>query len=62
MKDKTRGVGIEKFVGLKPKMFSFLVANNERKKAKGVNKNVVATISHNAYKDALLNNIYIRNI
>ena len=61
MKDKTRGVGIEKFVGLKPKMYSFLVANNEHKKAKGVNKNVVATISHNEYKDKLLNKKCIRH-
>ena len=27
----------------------------KHKKAKGVNKNVVATISHNKYKDVLLN-------
>ena len=43
MKDETGGVAIEEFVGLKPKMYSFLVDNN--KKAKRVNKNVVATIS-----------------
>ena len=30
--------------------------HNEHKKAKGVNKDVVATISHNGYKDVLLNN------
>ena len=29
--------------------------NSEHKKAKGVNENVVATISHNEYKDVLLN-------
>ena len=39
MKDETAGVGIEEFVGLNPKIYSFLV---EHKKAKGVNK-----ISHN---------------
>ena len=43
MKDKTRGVTIEEFVGLKPKMHSFLVDNIEHKKEKGVNKNVMAT-------------------
>ena len=37
-------------------MYSFLVDNSEHKKAKGVNKNVVATTSHNEYKDVLLNN------
>ena len=48
MKDETRGVAIEEFVGLKPKMYSFLVDNNSvHKKAKGVNRNVAATISHN---------------
>ena len=31
------------------------------KKAKGVKRNVVATISHNECKDVLLNNKYIRH-
>ena len=30
--------------------------SNGHKKAKGVNENVVATISHDEYKDVLLNN------
>ena len=56
MKDETEGVAIEEFAGLKPKMYSFLVVDNsEHKKAKGVNRNVVATMSHNEYKDVLLN-------
>ena len=56
MKDETACVAIEEFVGLKPKMYSYLVDDNsEHKKAKGVNKNVVATISHNEYKDFLMN-------
>ena len=41
-------------------MYSFSVDNSEHKKAKGVNKNV-ATISHNEYKDDLLNNKCIRH-
>ena len=32
MKDETAGVAIKKFVGLKPKMYLFLVDNNEIKK------------------------------
>ena len=41
MKDETAGVTIEEFVGLKPKIYSFLVdENSEHKKAKSVNKNV----------------------
>ena len=55
MKDKTGGVAIKEFVGLKPKMYSFLVGNNEHKKAKVVNRNVVATITHHEYKDVLWN-------
>ena len=61
MKDETGGVAIEEFVGLNPKMYSFLVNNYEHKKAKCVNKNVVVTIGHNAYKDVLLNNKCIRH-
>ena len=34
MKDETRGVVIEEFVRLKPKMLSFLVDNNEHRKQK----------------------------
>ena len=56
MKDETGSIAIEEFAGLNPKMHSFLVDDNsEHKKAKGVNKNVVATIIHNEYKYVLLN-------
>ena len=55
MKKETGGVPIKEFVGLKPKMYSLLVDNSEHKKAKGVNKNVIATINHNEYKEVLLN-------
>ena len=49
MKDETTGIAIEEFVGLKPKMYSYLVSDNiEHKKAKGV-----ATISQNEYKGVL---------
>ena len=38
-------------------MYLFLVDDNsEHKKAKLLNRNVVATISHNEYKGVLLNN------
>ena len=44
-------VSIEEFVRLKPKMYLFLIADNsEHKTAKGVSRNVVATIRHNEYK------------
>ena len=55
MKNETGGNVIEEFVVLKQKMYSFLVDDNsEHKKAKGVNKNVVA-ISHGKCKDVLFN-------
>ena len=48
MNDETAGVAIKEFVGLKPKTYSYLLADNtENKKAKGINKNVVVRISHN---------------
>ena len=46
MKDETGGVAIEEFVGLKPKMYSFLIDNREHKNSNYANKNVIATISH----------------
>ena len=44
MKNKTAGIAIKEFVGLKAKIYSFLVDDSsEGKKAKGVNKNVAIT-------------------
>ena len=62
MKDETAGAAIEEIVGLKPKMHLYLVNDNsEYKNAKGVNRNVVETISDNEYKDALLNKKCLRH-
>ena len=62
MEDETGGVAMKEFVGLKPKVYSFLGDDNsEHKKAKPVNRNVVATIGHNEYKDGLLNNKCLRH-
>ena len=61
MKNETVGVAIEEFVELKPKMYSYFVNDNsEHKKAKDVNRNVIAAISHNEYKDVLLNKKCLR--
>ena len=61
MKDETDGVVIEELVGWKPKVYSYLVDDNsEHKKTKVVNANVVVTISHNKYKDVLLNKKCLR--
>ena len=62
MKLETAGVAIEEFVGLKPKMYWYFVDDiSEYKKEKGVNKNAVATISHNEYKDVLLDKKCLRH-
>ena len=62
MKDETASVCDWSFVELKPKMHLNLVeGNSEHKKAKSVNKNVVATISHNEHKDVLLNKKCLRH-
>ena len=62
MKDETAGVAVEEFVGLKPKLYSFLIDNNsEHKKSKGINKNVVKRISHSEYREVLLNQICLRH-
>ena len=48
MKDETVGITIKEFVGLMLSIYSYLVDDrSEHKKAEGVNKNVVATLSHN---------------
>ena len=52
MKDETVRVAINKFVTLNQKMYSSLVDHSSKhKKAHRVSRNVVATISHNEYKD-----------
>ena len=56
IKHETAGVAIKTFVALIPKnVFVFADASSEHEKEKGVNKNVVAAISHNEYKDVLMN-------
>ena len=62
MKDETVCVAIAEFVRLKPSMYSYLVNDNRKhKKAKGVNRNVDATICHNEYKDVLFNKKKLRH-
>ena len=57
MKNKTGGIANEEIVELKPKIYSFLIDNVVSiKKAKGVNKSVVARINHSEYNNVLLNN------
>ena len=58
MKDKTRGVAIEEFIGLKHNIYSFLVDNSEHKKAK---KKAWVKISHSWHKEVSLNNKCMRH-
>ena len=55
MKDEFKGKRTSQFVGLKSKMYSLVTVDNEEiKKAKGFNQNVVKNIRHIEYIDALL--------
>ena len=47
IKDETWSVAIDKFFRFKLKIYSFLADNSEHKKAKGMNRNVVATKRYN---------------
>ena len=61
MVGKMKDVAIEEFAGLKPNLYSYLIDDNsEHKKAKSVIKTIVATISHNEYKDVLFNKKCLR--
>ena len=75
--NKMGGVAIEEFVGVNPKIYLNLVINSGEykkakvgnwlilvnvKKAKIVNKNVVTKISHNVYKEVLLNKKCLRHL
>ena len=62
MRDKAGDFAIKEFVGLNPKMYSFLVDDSsEHKKAKDVNKNVVQKITYNEHKDVFLNRRKVRH-
>ena len=61
-KDETSDVATGESIGLKLKICSYLVTDiSAHKAAKGVKTNVAATISHNEYKDDLLNKKYLRH-
>ena len=50
LKDEVKGKIISEFVGLKLKMYSLVIVNNEEiKKEKGVNKNVIKMIRYEEY-------------
>ena len=62
MKDEAKGKIITEFVGSKAKIHSLVIVNNEEiKKTKGVNKNIVKIIRHKGYVDVLFNKNLIRH-
>jgi hypothetical protein len=51
---------MEEGVFLKPKQYAYKVDNEEKKKSKGIKKNVTKTLKLEDYKDCLLKNTTIR--
>ena len=63
IKNETAGVDTEEFVGLKPKIYSYLVdVNSCNKEAKTVNKNVVAAMNRIQSKDQKIGTYGINKI
>ena len=53
-KDEAGGKQIEEFVGLRPKLYSFIIDGENIKKCKGIKKNIVDKgMKHNDYKKCL---------
>ena len=62
MKDEFKGKLISEFIGVKLKLCSFIAVDNEEaKKAKGVNKNIVKKIRDKECVDVLFNKKVIRH-
>lgn len=54
---------IREFVGLRPKMYSFLYEKNDGKRvAKGVKRNVVDTFTHDMYKNVLQSETSLKHL
>ena len=62
MKDEVRGKIISEFVGLKSKMYSLVMVDNEEiEKEKAVNKNVIKNIRHKEYVYVLFDRGLVRH-
>jgi hypothetical protein len=55
-KDELNGKIMEEGVFLEPKQYAYIVDNEEKKKSKGIKKNVTKTLKLEDYKDCLLKN------
>jgi hypothetical protein len=54
MKDECGGVPPSEYIGLRPKMYSMLVGDEEKKTAKGISRHVTRKkLRHTQYKDCL---------
>jgi hypothetical protein len=61
-KDECNGIVINEFVGLRPKMYSILIGNNQINKAKGISKPIVVKeLSHDLYKKSLFGEVEMRH-
>ena len=62
-KDEAAGIPITEFVGLRPKMYSYIMDTGlGGKTAKGIKKNVIRNdMKHITYNDVLMNNTQIRH-
>ena len=62
-KDEACGIPIDEFIGLKSKMYSYIMENEKvNKAAKGIKKNVIENnIRHKDYKDTLFNERQMRH-
>lgn len=61
MKDECGGVPIESFVGLKPKIYSFMYGKGQKQTTKGVKKCVIEKLKHEAYAHSLFERCTMRN-
>ena len=62
-KDEAAGVTIEEFVGIKPKLYSYLLDDNsEHKKAKGVHKNVIPLALLTSFRLARTQDMLLPNV
>ena len=63
LKDEKGGVLTDEFFISKTKIYQLLVGDSSKyNKARVVNRHIVATITHNEYKDVLLNKKYLRRL
>ena len=61
-KDEFGGVPIQKFIGLKPKMYSILYGGKQKMSAKGVTQSAQTKLKHEVYRRVLLTGVSFRAI